>query len=152
MNLSRARFTQLWAILFKYILQISSLYDINALRYNKKRLAMTMPSLPCELPGFPPQIHRSLSSGIILSNPGKFQSLGPFDITTGSSPSASYGYYGSMMCHDRGQLEQRIFWVGCNIATHYCVFVHLCLRKMHLSVESRAAFSSWLRQKGEGWR
>ena len=32
---------------------------------------------------------------------------------------------------DRGQLEQRIFWVGLQPCNH-CVFVQLCLRKTHL--------------------
>ena len=51
-----------------------------------------------KLSRFSPQICWIFSSGNILSNAGKFLLFWPYDITIGSGPSVSCGYYGWWMC------------------------------------------------------
>ena len=84
--------------------------------------------IPGELTGFPPQICRIYSSGKIRFKPGKFWSLGPYDITIGSGPSASFGCYSWWTCpwpRSEANLNNASFQWVCNLATHCSVFVRV---------------------------
>ena len=91
-----------------------------------------------ELTGFSPRIRRIFSSGNIRSNPGKFRSFGPYDITIGAL------HMVMDVSVTEANLNNASFHWGCNLATHCSVFVQLCLRKEHLfsGVEGRKAAAS----------
>ena len=133
-----------WIQIFFFQIWIHINYCMN---FNLKFLTrFTGPAAPAEdaplvfpedsnLTGFSPRIHRILSSGKTRSNQGKFQSLGPYNITIG-----------------RGRWFMDVFVTNTNLNSS--VLVQWSLVKQHLFNQLRATFSPWLRayrgQMGEG--
>ena len=111
-----------------------------------------------ELTVFPLRIRRIFSSRKIRSRPTgeNSWSLGPYDITIGSGPSASYGCYSWWTCpwpRSEANLNNATHLYS-GVATLQPTVVSWCScvwGKRISSVELRGTSSPWLRQKGKGW-
>ena len=86
----------------------------------------------------------------IRSSPGKFRSLGPYDITIGRGTR-----FMDVSVTD-ANLKNAAVQFGCKPATHCGVFVQWSLAKQHLSNQDvgsqHSVTEGKLREKGKGWR